>query len=99
MKLGPMTGPQRAGLIVGVLAALTTVVAMSDLVKTWPSWLEATIFFGVIIASMPFGGLHDGPPWVPLVIVSALVNGLIWGSIVGGMAGFFRRVFGQPRAT
>jgi hypothetical protein len=31
--------------------------------------------------------------------VSALVNGLIWGSIVGGLAGFFRRVFGQPRAT
>jgi hypothetical protein len=52
-------------------------------------WVESTPFaligvplgFGLIVASLPFGGLHNAPPFLPLAILSSILNAAIWGGV------------------
>ncbi len=56
---------------------------------TWVLYLAKTLpvvgdllAFGVIVAMIPFGGLHDAPfSDQTVMLIGAIVNGLIWGAL------------------
>lgn len=66
-------------LIVAILMMLVTTT-----LPLWPQsdvagLLAAPFGFGVLFASIPFGGLHNAPPQGPLMLLASLLNGAIWG--------------------
>jgi flagellar biosynthesis protein FliR len=68
--------------------------------SSWvPESLGLFVGVGIALAVSPFGGFHNlRAPWVVIFLLSALLNAVIWGMIVGVVAEFFKRVLGRARA-
>ena len=81
----------RIGIAVGVVAAVLT--CTGDL------WSETRLGsmlgddflgWGMILASIPFGGLHDNPPFFLVFALAALINAVLWGGLTMLLVAAFR---------
>lgn len=53
---------------------------------------DVFLSWGVILASVPFGGLHNDPPVLLVFALGALLNGLLWGGLVSAGVSLLRRI-------
>lgn|GEM_PF-6540797 len=37
---------------------------------------------GVLLAALPYGGLHNNPPLVRVAVIASLINAALWGGLV-----------------
>ena len=80
-----------APLIAATLAIVLTVTA-PWWTRTVPTsvFADFTLSWGIIFAALPFGGLHNGPPWLVVAIAGPLLNGLLWAAAAAGLARLMR---------
>ncbi len=89
----------RPALVAGIVAAILT--CTGDL---WSNTVlgntlgDAFLAWGVILASIPFGGLHNNPPVYLVFALGALLNGLLWGGIASAAGSIIRRYRAQRAA-
>ena len=82
----------RAAWIGAVLAVVLTLTARWWAVTRPASvFADLTLSWGIIFASLPFGGLHNDPPFVLVYAVGLLLNALLWGLASAGLARLWRR--------
>jgi hypothetical protein len=81
-------------IVAGAAAALTVALPLAP--HSWgesdlASVIAAPLSFGLILASLPFGGLHSGPPVVPVLALASILNAAIWGAAFWVQAHGWRR--------
>jgi hypothetical protein len=54
--------------------------------------------FGVILGSLPFGGLHNGPPVVAVFALACVINAIVWGGAFR-LTRWGRRRIGQSKES
>ena len=70
--------------LAGIAAAgLTIAVLRVPRVSELPG-VQTGVEFGVIVGSIPFGGLHNDPPEMPLLVIASLLNAMLWGGVAAG---------------
>ena len=83
----------RPAIVVGLVAAVLTCTGSlwghSALASTFG---DVFLSWGIIAASIPFGGLHNDPPVFLVFAVGAFLNALLWGGITAGVASLLRQV-------
>ena len=81
---------QAAGALAGVLTILlmfygvlaSTYFPGSDALMIPVAILGIPLEIGVALAAMPYGGLHNSPPMVPVVVIASIINAALWGGLV-----------------
>ncbi len=76
-----------ASLVAGGIASVLTLT-----IPLWPerpvvALLGVPLTFGVVVASVTFGGLHNAPPIAPLTVLASILNGVIWVGIIRAVCG------------
>ena len=77
----------RAWMVAAAIAGLITAVA-PFVPDAWgesrfASIVAAPLGFGLILASVPFGGPHNAPLAAPFVILATAINAAFWASSFG----------------
>ncbi len=83
----------RIAIVAGVVAAALTCTGdfWSD---TRLGSVLGDIFlgWGLILASIPFGGLHNNPPVILVFVLAALINAALWGGLTTLVVAAFRHL-------
>jgi hypothetical protein len=71
----------RIAIIAGVVAAVMTCTSFWSETALGSIVGDTLLGWGLILASIPFGGLHDNPPVFLVFAMAALINGVLWGGL------------------
>ena len=70
-----------AAAIAGLITAVAPFVPDAWGESRFASIVAAPLGFGLILASVPFGGPHNAPLAAPFVILATAINATFWGFV------------------